>query len=512
MLSFKKNPFLKRIFIYNSLKTLILSLFILWGAVGLGPDEAQYFAWSQHLDIGYYSKPPGIASVIFFGTSLFGNTEFGVRFPSLLLGFCLPFILFRLSKSAGFEDKVSYLASLIMMLTPFGIASSFLAITDVGMIFFFTLALTPLIEALHKNETPNYLKIGLLIALGAQFKWAIYFFWPIVLLFQFSHPNLRQNFLKGFFLSLIGLIPSFTWNFKHNFPTLKHVGQQVINFNDGEKFFYYKGNVLEFIGSQAALFSPIFFGVLLLAIFSYFSKKDKTLSGEKKFFFIVTILFYGGFLFASFFKKIQGNWIDIVYPIAAISIALTIQERRSYKLFKAGLFSSISLTALVFAIPYLQENNSLNLPFSANVFRQNVGLKNLKMALLESGYQPENHFLVSHKYQTASQLHFYAPEQKRPYFLNLDNLRYNQFSFWPSLKEEQLHKNGFFILIENEKGASQVMNEISTKKEQLLPFFKSVIYQGCKAIFSCGGKDVKRMHLFFLEDYTGKEPEYTDKY
>ncbi|CDR34425.1 ArnT family glycosyltransferase [Criblamydia sequanensis] len=511
MLFFEKNPFLKQIFIYNSLKTLILSLFIIWGSVGLGPDEAQYFAWSQHLDIGYYSKPPAISWIIFLGTSLFGKTEFGVRFPSLLLGFCLPFIVFRLSNRAGFEDKVSYLASLIMMLTPFGIAASFLAITDVGMIFFFTLALIPLIEALHKNETPNYLKIGFLIALGAQFKWTIYFFWPIALLLLFSHPNFRHNFLKGFCLSLVGLIPSFTWNFIHNFPTLKHVGQQVINFNDGEKVLYYKGNALEFIGSQAALFSPVFFGLLLLAMFSYFRKKEN-LPEEKKFFLIITILFYGGFLLASFFKKIQGNWIDIVYPIAVISIALLIQERRSYKLFKVGLLSSISLTALVFAIPTLQENNTLNLPFSVNVFRQNVGLKNLKTALTESGYKPQDHFLVSHKYQTSSQLHFYAPEQKRPYFLNLDNLRYNQFSFWPSLKEEQLHKNGFFILIENEKAAPQVMNEISTKKEQLLPFFKSVIYQGCKTLFSCEGKDVKRMHLFFLEDYTGKEPKDADKY
>ena len=33
-------------------------------------DEAQYWLWSQHLDFGYYSKPPMIAWVIRAATAL----------------------------------------------------------------------------------------------------------------------------------------------------------------------------------------------------------------------------------------------------------------------------------------------------------------------------------------------------------------------------------------------------------------------------------------------------------
>ena len=38
----------------------------------LSEDEAHYWLWSEHLDYGYYSKPPGIAWVI-WGTLRVGG-------------------------------------------------------------------------------------------------------------------------------------------------------------------------------------------------------------------------------------------------------------------------------------------------------------------------------------------------------------------------------------------------------------------------------------------------------
>ncbi|HEX3444589.1 MAG TPA: hypothetical protein VHS80_07710, partial [Chthoniobacterales bacterium] len=40
----------------------------------LAPDEAYYYLWSQHPDICYYSKGPGVAWAIMVGTSLFGHS------------------------------------------------------------------------------------------------------------------------------------------------------------------------------------------------------------------------------------------------------------------------------------------------------------------------------------------------------------------------------------------------------------------------------------------------------
>ena len=50
-------------------------------------DEAQYWTWAQHLDWGYFSKPPGIAALIAASTALFGDGLLGVKALAML---CYP--------------------------------------------------------------------------------------------------------------------------------------------------------------------------------------------------------------------------------------------------------------------------------------------------------------------------------------------------------------------------------------------------------------------------------------
>ena len=60
-------------------------LWLAFQTAGLYPDEAQYWFWSRHLALGYYSKPPLVAWLIALTTGLFGNGEFAVRLSAPLL-------------------------------------------------------------------------------------------------------------------------------------------------------------------------------------------------------------------------------------------------------------------------------------------------------------------------------------------------------------------------------------------------------------------------------------------
>src|ERR1700758_3012891 len=79
------------------IKAFLMLGIILYAGIGLGPDEAQYWTWSQYLDWGYYSKPPGIAWQIWLGTKIFGNTELGVRFVSIVLSCLSSFAIYALA-------------------------------------------------------------------------------------------------------------------------------------------------------------------------------------------------------------------------------------------------------------------------------------------------------------------------------------------------------------------------------------------------------------------------------
>jgi 4-amino-4-deoxy-L-arabinose transferase-like glycosyltransferase len=69
--------------------------YIASGVIELSNDEAYQWLWSKHLALSYYSKPPGIAFLQFIGTSLWGDTELGVRFCSPVLAAILSVIVLR---------------------------------------------------------------------------------------------------------------------------------------------------------------------------------------------------------------------------------------------------------------------------------------------------------------------------------------------------------------------------------------------------------------------------------
>ena len=69
---------------------LILILFSLVGNVlalsliGILPDEAYYWVWSQRFELSYYDHPPLIAWMMWPFTFLFGNEAWAARLPSVL--------------------------------------------------------------------------------------------------------------------------------------------------------------------------------------------------------------------------------------------------------------------------------------------------------------------------------------------------------------------------------------------------------------------------------------------
>lgn len=484
-------------------KALIVSFLILFSGVGLGPDEAQYWTWSKELSWGYYSKPPGIAWQIWFGTLLFGDTEFGVRFGSLLLGSMLPIAVFFLAKSARLSEGISFWAAILMAFTPLGFLATFFAITDVGVVLFWTFCLIPIIGAIEKEETPNYYLLGFLIALGALFKWQIYWIWILIAILLYFFAYLRSwHVIGGLALSLTGLLPSLYWNLHHEWATFRHVGATF----KGAEEVVRKGNFLDFLGAQAALVSPIVF-ILLLVSFKALPKAKaslKVLGGS-----CLSIL---AIHFAiALFKKMQGNWCDYAYPAGFVFLAWFCDKGIRLRTLQIGIAISIALVLFAFSLPLLHRNGLL--PYKINPFRHNVGWNNLDDALLKAGYQPSSDFLFANSYQTTSILSFYNKLQKRAYFLNINGIRKNQFSFWPQMKEKELQENGFFILIENGKDSdAKLRKEASFYISKLQPYFDEVHGIGIYPLYSSGNQIIKSALFIKGYNYNGSTPLPSSQY
>lgn len=500
-------------------KAAVMLLAITYSGIGLGPDEAQYWTWSKDLSWGYYSKPPGIAWQIWLGTAYLGDTELGVRFMSVVLSALYPFMIYFLAWTCGLSPLTCLWSGIVMALTPLGIAGSFFAITDGGMIFFWILACITIAAALSAQKTPHYWLVGLLIGLGALFKWNIYILWIFILcLFPFARQLINRQFFVGIFISLLGLVPSIIWNFENDWVTFRHVFSTLFvpqqPPSDVETSRILNGNFWEFLGAQIALVSPILF-FLLIGSFWMFCKEIRQLPPALSFCGALCFSLLGIFLIISIFKKIQGNWCDFVYPTGFVFLCWYCCERvpSTYRWLQGGIVLSIVLCLLAFSYPALQLILPIKTPYKMNPFRHNLGWNQLNQAFIELGFDPHTQFLFGDKYQTASLLSFYNPSQKRAYFLNLHGIRKNQFSFWPGLKDEQLGRTGYFVVTENAPHLEQLDDShIEEYKALLANYFKQVEFLGIKPLFVVDGVPVKEAAIFKGIEYNGKSPKEPELY
>lgn len=490
------------------IKALFMGAFIYIGFIGLHPDEAQYWTWSQALDWGYYSKPPGIAWQIAFGCSFAGDTELGVRLGSLLLGCLLPLFQFHLALSCGLSEKQAFWSALCFALAPMGFASSMIASTDGGFLLFWMLSWIVLVRTWATDHPPRYILIGVLVALGSLFKWKMYEIWIVIALCSLVFPRLRHGSLwKGVCISLLGFLPSVIWNWERGWPTFRHVYEHNMG-GVGSSSFQWTGNPFEFLGAQAALYFPVFFLLLLFGFYKAI-KHWNTLDTRLKLCVVHFACIGGFYTLASCVQKLQGNWAIHLAPVGFIFLAYGAR----WAWMSWGGLLSLSVTTLTFFLPFLQVNELLPLPYKINPFRHNLGWEGISPSLREAGYDPQVHFLFADKYQNASILSFYSEEQTRAYLLNLFQRRKNQFSYWPSLKEEQLGKTGYFVVIENAPGLHENPEGlVKMYIEKLSPFFEQVEHIRLAPLISFRGKMWKGMWIFRCERYNGEEPLPSNSY
>ncbi len=485
--------------------------------IGLMPDEAQYWTWSKRLSLGYYTKPPAIAWQIAAGCFLFGDTELGVRISNVILSFWLGIAVYLLALRATLSSKDAFLAAIAFSLCPLGIIAGFLSTVDCGFILFWTLACTCFLKDVSRfqEDTFSYRSCALMIACGALWKWAIYFLWLPLAIFCWSVGRISiKKLFSGIALSCVGLIAPLVWNMRHGWPTIHHL---IATFDISQvPPLSGQANAFAFLGAQAALVSPLLFLLFLWATWS-FAKNLSNKNVSLQFCWWVSTGLFCIVFFASFLRKIQGNWAVFVYPtgfVMMLAALASIEGNMKRKMIAISLGISSILLVFTFSIPMLQQIAlGSSIPWKFNPWRQGLGLHVLEQGLLERGYISTHDFLFSDRYQEVSQISFYGPQKKLAYFLNIHDLRKNQFSYWPSMRDRCIGKTGFFVSFVEGDSLPQ---KIEAAKERFLtllsPYFLEIHPLPPIELYSIYGKPIKAALIFKCLQYNGKMPRESTKY
>ena len=431
-------------------------LYISSGFIGLSQDEAYQWLWSKHLALSYFSKPPGIAYIQWAGTSLFGDTNLGVRFFSPLFGAILSWLILNfLAREIG--ARRAFLLLMLTFATPLLVVGSVLMTIDPPLVLCWMWGVIVGWRAVQTDgKTRDWLLFGLATGLGFLCKYSALFA-PVCLLFYFAlQPSARIHLRRsGFWLSLgiiaLCTLPVLIWNSQNGWITVHHVADNAgldKVWKPTLKYF------VEFSGSQLGLLNPIFFVGMIWACFAFWkTRKEKPL--QLFLFCMGGPVFFGYWLYA-FHSRVLPNWIAPAIPPLFCLMALFWAERRVN--LKPWLAVGLTLGLVVAAVMYDSDllGKVINkLPGDKDPSHRVRGWRETALLVEQERTQFDtNSFIITEHYGTTGLYSFYSKPARaaaiahQPIVYCIDaDAPVNQIHFWEeyNYRKHRQGQNAIFV-------------------------------------------------------------------
>ncbi|MEM7667648.1 MAG: glycosyltransferase family 39 protein, partial [Pseudomonadota bacterium] len=235
-----------------------------FGLVPVHFDEAQYWAYGQELDWGYFSKPPLVAGTIRLTTDFLGDSLFGLRVASPL-SHAIVAVFIYLTARHHFDAPTGFWASAGYTLAPGVGVSSMIVSTDPIMMVFWALALYALTKA-GPERLIWWAIVGIAIGLGALAKYTmIAFAGGLIGWVLFSAPARPwRGMATALLAAAVIILPNILWNAENSFATVTHVAEDAA---PGGSLFN-PGKLAEFLGAQFGVIGLVFFPAIGLVLWN----------------------------------------------------------------------------------------------------------------------------------------------------------------------------------------------------------------------------------------------------
>lgn len=284
--------------------------FAFLGSLNLLPEEAYYWNYSQHLDIGYLDHPPMVAWLISLGVHAFGNSEFAVR--SMVTVCWLITAIFTFLLTRNLYGKNSAVVSLLLVsVLPFFFSTGLVMLPDAPLTAAWAAALFFLERALVGGRTNAWLATGVAVGLGFLSKYSIVLLGPAALVFLLFDRRSRVWLRRpapyiGGMIALLVASPVIIWNFKHNWASFQFQSSRRI---EGDVTF----SLHKLIASVLFLLTPVGLIAGARALAAYF-RNFKIASGRRqKFAIAFTAVPLSVFVFFSLFHSVKLNWTGPIW-------------------------------------------------------------------------------------------------------------------------------------------------------------------------------------------------------
>lgn len=399
---------------------IVLRLLFL-GPVELLEEEAYYWNYSQHMDIGFLDHPPMVACLIWLGTFVFGNVEFGVRIGGVLAYLLAVFFVYRLTSSS--HGRSAALCSLLLMsVFPFYFGTAIFMTPDAPLTACWAGTLYFLYRVLVMKKTGSWFGVAVFLGLGMLSKYTIVLLGPAIVLYMLFDADSRKWFVKpnAYITAISAFIifsPVIIWNYQNEWASFMF--QSAGRVNKASVF-----STHELLGSILVLISPAAFLSFLHFLVRGRKYTDQTVSEipwkrQYLFFLLMTLAPLAVFTLFSFTKEVKFNWTGplwlAIIPYCAWTVIAATRYVAKDKFLKV-VQRTYPTVIMIFAavVAFLPHYLSLGLPGVPYIQgTQMGGWSDLAMQVeervveheMENGTRPI--VVGMDKYQIASSLAFY---------------------------------------------------------------------------------------------------------
>lgn len=307
-------------------------------------DEAYYYWWSQHLDFGYYSKPPMVAWLIRLSCEIFDSHDpLVLRLPAAVLYSLTGIMLALVTRKIAGTRAATY--ALVLYLTaPVVSFYSWFITTDAPLMLCWAATLYAFLEARRSGRVRWWVAMGLAAGAGLMSKYALlYFLLGLVLYLLTSNSDRRLLTTRGFWLMLaiaaLVFSPNVWWNLTHDLASVKHTAELA----HADRASVNVDEFLDFFFGQFLVFGPVNFVLLGIALMARATWRDP----ERRllaWLALPPILLMCAQALAS---RAHLNWAATAYLSGSVLVAIWLAEGHRARLLAASVAVNLTL-ALVF--------------------------------------------------------------------------------------------------------------------------------------------------------------------
>jgi Dolichyl-phosphate-mannose-protein mannosyltransferase len=387
----------------------VLTVVRIWAAsrVGLAPDEAYYWLWSQTPALGYSDHPPMVAWWIWLSTRVLGDTAIGVRMPPILSALVTSLAVFGTARQL-FSPYVIALRAVLWFnaMILIGVGAIF-STPDAPSTMFWALAVWAL-SAVWRSQRPwLWLLVGLFAGLGCVAKYTNFFLGPGILVWLFTDFRARRWLYSpwlwsGGLIAFVVFVPVLLWNAQHGWISFaKQFGRLAAH----QISLRYLG---EFLLSQVGLLNPIIAYFCALGAAVTFTRRTEA-QPNPYLPLLATMAPLGAYMIVhAFHDRVQANWLAPIYPQLAILAAACAEDQLALprRVWLARAVVPLGVAISVVSLFYLAAPVQLPLPFRSPVDRLE-GWQDLAAGIERLRRQSGAGWIATANYDINAELAFY---------------------------------------------------------------------------------------------------------